>query len=107
VDADRASHALDFALDAFDLAPDNDELQSLKRGIAPLVALVGSGEPAVATIVNRLKFPGFAIDILDRTLIGWLSTLHPDMADAEKGFWAAIDWLSNRYPNVDFDGRPR
>jgi hypothetical protein len=107
VDADRAVNALDFALEAFDLTPDDDELESLARAIAPLVALVASGEPAVATIANRLKIPGFAIDTLDQTLIAWLRTRHGDMPSVENGFWAAIDWLSHRYPNLDFDGPPR
>ncbi len=107
MDADRADHALDFALDAFDLTHDDDQLQSLKQAIAPLVALIGSGEPAIATIVNRLKIPSFAVDILDEIFVGWIRTLHPDLPAVEKGFWAIIEWLSDRYPNVDFDGPPR
>ena len=46
-------------------------------------------------------------DSVDETLFAGLRTLHPDMPAAEKGFWAGIEWLRDRYPNIDFDGPPR
>jgi len=105
-DASSAVLALEFVLAAIGRTTGTDQLRAFGQAAQALV-VKGSLESTVPMVVNALKLPTFVYHQRDEILIAALRTRHPDMPDAERGFWAAVDWLRERYPNIDLDAPPQ
>jgi hypothetical protein len=105
VDGKHALEALQLIVMEVGMTSDPCRLEALGQAAKGL-NLSECGEPAIAAVINALKFPASSLGGIEEALLEALHSLHPDMPPVEAGRWRAIDWLCEHYPAIDLNAPP-